>query len=154
MQLDDAIDRFTVHLTAERGFSPHTVRSYRSDLQQLAGFAEKRGATDAADLDLELLRDWLWESSEAGLAKASLARRSAAVRGLTAWLSRSGEADADAAARLRAPRPDRHLPRVLTREQVDGILGSLAHRASTGDPVAVRDLAVIEIGRASCRERV
>ncbi|WP_224760441.1 tyrosine recombinase XerC [Salinibacterium sp. ZJ450] len=149
MQLDHAIDQFMVYLTAERGFSANTVRSYRSDLLQLATFAENRGVTDVAGLNLELLRDWLWDGSQQSLAKASLARRSAAARGLTGWLSATGEQEADAAARLRAPKADRHLPRVLTREQMDGILGSLSGRAATGDPGAVRDLAVIELLYAS-----
>ncbi|MET1042973.1 MAG: tyrosine recombinase XerC [Microbacteriaceae bacterium] len=149
MQLDHAIDRFAVHLTAERGFSANTVRSYRSDLLRLANFAENRGVTDVAGLDLELLRDWLWEGSQQGLAKASLARRSAAVRGLTGWLTATGDSGTDAAARLRAPKADRHLPRVLTRDQMEIILGSLSGRAATGDPAAVRDLAVIELLYAS-----
>ena len=149
VQLDQAIDRFAAYLATERGFSDNTVRAYRSDLQQLTTFAEKRGVSDAENVDLELLRDWLWDGSQAGLARASLARRSAAVRGLTAWLARTDTVDADVATRLRAPKPERHLPRVLTRDQMDGILATLAQRAATGDPGAVRDLAIIELLYAS-----
>ena len=84
VDLHRTVDAFAEHLSAERGFSEHTVRSYRSDLSQLAVFAETRGAVAAGDLDLELLRDWLWRSSQDGLAKSTLARRAAAVRSLTA----------------------------------------------------------------------
>lgn len=149
MQLDSAVGDFAVYLAAERGFSEHTVRSYRSDLVQLTDFARERGAETSADLDLELLRDWLWKGSQAGLAKATLARRAAAARALTAWLARTGEQPVDAAARLRAPKSDRHLPRVLTRGQIDGILSGLAARAATDDAVALRDLAMIELLYAS-----
>jgi integrase/recombinase XerC len=61
----------------------------------------------------------------------------------------SGHAATDAGARLKAPRPDQHLPRVLTRSQIDEILSGLAARAETGDPVAVRDLAIVELLYAS-----
>jgi integrase/recombinase XerC len=61
----------------------------------------------------------------------------------------SGVAAADAGARLKAPRPDQHLPRVLTRAQVYDILAGLAARAASGDPVAVRDLAIVELLYAS-----
>lgn len=149
VQLDSAVGDFAVYLAAERGFSEHTVRSYRSDLVQLTDFARERGAETSADLDLELLRDWLWKGSQAGLAKATLARRAAAARALTAWLARTGEQPVDAAARLRAPKSDRHLPRVLTRGQIDGILSGLAARAATDDAVALRDLAMIELLYAS-----
>ena len=149
MQLTESVTAFAAHLSAERGFSEHTVRSYRSDLAQLAAFANERGAESDGDLDLELLRDWLWRSSQEGLAKSTLARRAAAARSFTSWLARTGAVSSDAATRLRAPKSDHHLPRVLTRDQMDGILTRLEVRASTGDPVAIRDLAIIELLYAS-----
>jgi len=149
MQLDRVLDDYTRYLSAERGFSENTVRSYRSDLVDLLRYAEEMGATTAKEVDLELLRGWLYRASTAGLAKSTLARRSATARGLTSWLARTGDTPTDAAARLRAPRPDRHLPRVLTREQMDRLLAGLASRAATGDPLAARDLAMVELLYAS-----
>jgi len=149
MQLDRVLADFTLYLSAERGFSEHTVRSYRSDLADLLRFADEAGATTSRDIDLELLRGWLWRGSTAGLAKATLARRSATARALTSWLARTGDTPTDAAARLRAPRPDKHLPRVLTRDQMDSLLAGLATRAATGDALAIRDLAMIELLYAS-----
>jgi integrase/recombinase XerC len=149
MRLDAMLTEFTRYLGVERGFSEHTVRSYRSDLADLLRFAEEAGVTASHEIDLELLRGWLWKSSTAGLAKATLARRSATARALTSWLARTGVTPTDAAARLRAPRPDRHLPRVLTRPQMDGILSGLSARAQTGDAIAIRDLAIVELLYAS-----
>ncbi len=80
--LERAVDEFAVYLTAERGFSAHTVRAYRSDLADLARFAHDRGVETVQSVDLELLRDWLWHGSQSGLAKTTLARRSAAARSL------------------------------------------------------------------------
>jgi integrase/recombinase XerC len=156
-----------------------------------------------ADLTLDHYRDWLWDGSQRNLAKATLARRSAAARGFSSWAARnvtaaSGEtprpasardreagaaidestssgsgpdgrvtaadgrvtaaddlatapvaAPTDAAARLRAPKPDKTLPRVISRAQMDGILSSLADRAQEGDPQALRDVAVVELLYAS-----
>ena len=149
MQLDRVLDDYTRYLSAERGFSENTVRSYRSDLVDLLRYAEEMGATTAKELDLELLRGWLYRASTAGLAKSTLARRSATARGLTSWLARTGDTPTDAAARLRAPKPDRHLPRVLTREQIEALLAGLAARAATGDALAARDLAMVELLYAS-----
>ena len=149
MSLDLAVVDFARYLSAERGFSENTVRSYRSDLAALLAYAQKQGATDPAALDLELLRSWLWESSNAGLAKSTLARRSAAARSFSAWLARTGVIQMDVAARLRGPKAEQHLPRVLTRPQVDALLEGLAARAATGDTGAIRDLAVVELLYAS-----
>jgi len=149
VDLTRTIDEFAAHLAADRGFSPHTVRSYRSDLVALAAFAEARGSTEPEDLDLELLRDWLWRASQDGLAKSTLARRAAAARSLTAWLARTKTTTSDAATRLKAPKSDHHLPRVLTRQQIDVILDRLARLADTGDAVALRDVAIVELLYAS-----
>jgi integrase/recombinase XerC len=149
MQWDAAIAGYARHLTSDRGFSEHTLRAYQGDLVDLARFAELTGAEDVADLDLELLRDWLWRGSGSGLAASTLGRHAAAARGFTKWLVSTGALAADPGARLKAPRPDQHLPRVLTRSQMDGIFDGLAALAATGDPVASRDLAIVELLYAS-----
>jgi integrase/recombinase XerC len=166
VQLRRAIEDFTVYLSAERGFSGNTIRSYRSDLESLLHFAQDNGAIEVEGITLELLRDWVWAGSQNGLAKSTLARRSAAARGLTGWLLREGAIQTDVASRLRAPKVDQHLPRVLTRGQIERILDDLAHRAhdaaetnNAGDTAhphlataraeAIRDLAIIELLYAS-----
>lgn len=148
MILEVAVEQFARYLSNERGFSAHTIRAYRSDLASLLEFARTQNVLDSKQLDLELFRNWLWESSRSGLAKSTLARRSASARSFTAWLAAENNT-ADVAARLRGPRADHHLPRVLSRPQVDAMLASLAARADTGDPGSVRDLAVIELLYAS-----
>ena len=139
MTLTALVEDFVHHLGGERGFSENTVRSYRSDLLGLADFAGERA------LDLELLRDWLWAASEQGLAKTTIARRSAAARAFGAWLAQTDRVAADPAVRLKSPKPDQHLPRVLSRDQMDGIFANLEALAATRDVMAVRNLAIIEL---------
>ncbi|OUE24813.1 tyrosine-type recombinase/integrase [Clavibacter michiganensis] len=147
--LDVDIAEFGTSLERERGSASHTVRAYSSDLRDLAAHAARQGVTSCTDLDLEVLRDWLWRGSQARLSPATLARRSAAVRGFGAWLLRTGRVPADPAVRLKAPRAGSHLPRVLAREQMSGLLADLTARAADDDPAALRDLAVIELLYAS-----
>lgn len=166
MDLAASIDAYERHLRVERGYSPQTIRAYRADLAALAEFAGARGVLSPAGLSLDLYRDWLWDGSQRGLAKSTLARRSASARGFSAWLARTASVDAiprvdatageashagagativDAAARLRAPKADKTLPRVITREQMDGMLAGLAARAEDGEPASLRDVALIEL---------
>ena len=97
MDLRASIDGYLRHLELDRGFSAHTLRGYRTDLLDLADFAAAAELDDTAGIDLELLRGWLWRGSSAGLAKSTLSRRSAAARGYTKWLTRTGVAEADLA---------------------------------------------------------
>lgn len=141
------VELFLEHLRHARGLSANSVRSYGTDLDALLAFIGGRidGVPETGGLDLDTLRDWLWQSTEQGLARATIARRSASARGLTRWLHESGRIAADVGVRLRAPKAENRLPRVLTREQIDGILEGLAAAASAGDASALRDLAVIEL---------
>ncbi|WP_353810161.1 tyrosine recombinase XerC [Agromyces sp. SYSU T00194] len=144
-----AVERYLDELRDVRGLSPRTVDSYASDLADLTAFAAGRGTTDAPAIDLDLLRDWLYDATERGLARTTIARRAAAARGYTAWLLRRGARDDDPGARLRAPKTRRTLPRVVSATQAAQLLAEAAARAAEGDPVAVRDVAILELLYAS-----
>ncbi|MGR2751506.1 tyrosine recombinase XerC [Agromyces arachidis] len=144
-RLDAAVDDYLGHIRHERGYSGHTIDAYASDLADLARFAAERSVHDVDGLDLDLLRDWLWSATERGLARATVARRAASARGLCAWLERTGAVAVDPAARLRAPRAKRTLPRVVAAPAVTALLERLQLDAVEGGPVAVRDLAIVEL---------
>jgi integrase/recombinase XerC len=145
MQWAQAIDRFVSRLRDARGLSEHTVRGYRADLERLSAFARERGAIAVGDVDLELLRDWLWTQTAEGAATSSIARRAAATRGFFEDLRRSGVIVVDPAVRLRSPRPSTRLPRTPSQEQMRQIFDGLQARASGDDPVAIRDVAIVEL---------
>jgi len=149
VNLDAALDEYLAHVRTERGYSAHTVTAYRADLVELIAFANERGIADPAAIELGLLRDWLWVATERGLARASIARRAASARGFTSWLHRRGHLAADPGARLKAPRAQRTLPRVVTQQALAEALAALGDRAAGGDPVAVRDAAIAELLYAS-----
>jgi len=145
VQVGEAVERHRQHLVHERGFSPNTVGAYASDLADLQRFAAQRDVHEAAGLDLELLRDWLWRASEAQLARATIARRAAAARSLTAWLHRIGATSIDEGARLKAPKAQGRLPRVVGDAQMRAMFAGLEARAADDVPEALRDLAVVEL---------
>ncbi|OIH93387.1 tyrosine recombinase XerC [Curtobacterium sp. MCBA15_001] len=143
--LEVAVDAFLQHAAHGRGLSEQTVRAYRGDLEDLRHFAAARGVDRVDALSLEVLRDWLWEANERGMARSSIARRSSSARAFTRWASESGHVATDPGVRLRAPKGAAHLPRVVTEDQVRVLLDGLAARASTDDPGALRDLALVEL---------
>lgn len=149
MQLESALDGFIAYLGAERGYSVHTIKAYSSDLRDLANFAERKNVKDLQEIKLEFLRDWLYESAQTGLTKTTLARRSASVRSFTAWMRRQGISEADAGARLKSPKADQSLPRVISMPQLEEIFENLVLNTQDGDPMALRDLAIIELLYAS-----
>ncbi|MWV58207.1 tyrosine recombinase XerC [Rathayibacter sp. VKM Ac-2754] len=144
-----AVDDFLRYVLDERSLSPATAKGYRGDLTTLVEFARTRNADRLQQLDLELLRDWLWHESQTGVARATLARRTAAVRSFSSWVLRSERLATDVAARLRTPKGGRSLPRVLTQPQTEQVIDIVASQGATDDPIAIRDLAIIELLYAS-----
>lgn len=135
-----ALGAFMHHLELERGRSPHTLRAYRGDLTGLLVTVAALAA-----LDLAALRRWLAAGHTAGVARATLARRAAAARAFTAWAHRSGLLPDDPGARLVSPRPRAALPTVLDQQQAGALLDAAGSGAAEGEPLAVRDLLVLEL---------
>lgn len=148
----DALDPLMVPLAAflrylalERSRSEHTVRAYESDLKSMLGSAAEDGAVDLGSIDLRMLRRWLGRQSEAGLSRSTLARRSAAARSFLGWATREGHIEADPSIRLAATKRQQHLPEVLHQDQAERLVHTAADTAQAGDPVAVRNMAVLEL---------
>jgi integrase/recombinase XerC len=139
------VEAFTEHLRHERGLSPHTVRAYAGDVAALLAHAAEHGASGPAEIDLGLLRSWLAAQQAAGAARTTLARRAAAARAFTAWSARTGRSGADPGGRLASPKPHRTLPTVLRSTDAAALLDSMTAECQAGDPVALRDRALLEL---------
>ena len=122
-----AIERFDLHLRAERGLSLHTARAYMSDLRQ---FAAGVGAKQPSALRPDDVRRFLAER-HARDAAASLGRKLAALRAFFRFLLREGVLAADPSAGIPAPRTPHRLPRPLA---VDDCHVLMTPRAASGPP--------------------
>ncbi|AUZ35099.1 recombinase XerC [Arthrobacter sp. PGP41] len=144
-ELHGALEAFARYLSAERAVSPHTLRGYLGDVRSLLTHATAEGALRLGDLDLGTLRRWLGDQSQAGAARATLARRSASVRVFTAWALAEELIVADPALRLKAPKREQALPGVLQAAQVTRLLATLDDAAAEGAPLALRNRAIVEL---------
>jgi integrase/recombinase XerC len=140
-----ALGMFEAHLSAGQGRSPNTVRAYLSDVAELAAFMGERKVQGFDALSIEIIRDWLWQLTQQGLAKSSLARKSAAIRVFTAWLHKNGYLETDPGLRLRSPKTGRNLPTVVSRENLELVFSRLNQLATIENPQGIRDLTVVEL---------
>jgi integrase/recombinase XerC len=122
--------------------SPNTVDAYRRDVRDFVVWAERARLSGPADVDRLVLRRYLAFLGTRRMAKRSIARKAAALRRYFAWLARTGALAADPSSRLTAPRGDGRLPHVLKEEELETLLGD---QAPAGEPVDLRDRAVVEL---------
>ena len=133
------VDRFLEMMAAEAGASPHTLSAYRSDLKRaaedLGGLLGSVGANKVSRLG----QQW------AELSPATVARRSAALRRFFGFLLDEGLRSDDPSAALPRPRLERPLPRILDEREVTSIFEAAEDRAASGEPGAVRNVAILEL---------
>lgn len=149
MGWDATVDAFLAHLRDGRGASPATVRAYGTDLRELAEHCLRHECLTPGGLDVEQIRRWLGAGAEAGWSRTTLARRSSTARAFCAWLRETRGTEVPGIARLRSPRTGHSLPRVLTAAQMEQLFAVLEGRAASGETLAVRDLALVELLYAS-----
>lgn len=133
------VDRFLDMMAAEAGASPHTLSAYRNDITRAAeDTGGSIGTADAAAIS-RLGARW------AALSPATVARRSAALRRFFGFLLDEGFRSDDPSAALPRPRLERPLPRILDEREVTEIFVVAEERAASGEPAAVRNLAILEL---------
>lgn len=144
--MEAVLEEFDEYLALQRGRSEHTRRAYLGDLRSLFDFLANR-APDAGlrGLTLPVLRSWLAAQAATGAARATLARRTSAVKTFTAWAVRHGLLTEDPATRLQVPKGRRTLPAVLRQDQAIDAMDAAKSGAQQNDPLALRDRLIVEM---------
>ncbi|WP_415273700.1 tyrosine recombinase XerC [Aquiluna sp. Uisw_065] len=124
-----------------RGVSANTQKAYNSDINDLLTFLSDTKQL----LDVEAIRSWLYRISEAGGSKATLARKTSAIKSFTAWRADSGFADQDPALRLRSPKLDRPLPKVASEISLAEVFDRMLFQATADNPVGLMNHCAVEL---------
>lgn len=135
------IERFLEMMRAEAGAAANTIAAYQTDLrlasERIGGGLGRAGRPEIETLAAE------WQP----LARATVARKSAALRRFFAFLADEGLRADDPSAALPRPGTARALPKVLSVEDVDRMFAAIAARIARvpPDPNDLRLQALIEL---------
>jgi len=142
--MDTAISDFVLYLEAERGYSTHTCRAYRSDLRLFCGFmAEGVGATGTGDVTTQVVRAWIVSMKGDGLTNSTIARRVHALRSFWRYLTDNELVEHDPLRRITAPKKERKLPQYLRADELRAILDAAQkHHVAC---IAFRDYAIMAV---------
>jgi site-specific recombinase XerD len=128
------VGQFLVYLQSERGLSANTEQAYRRDLKQWLAFG--------SDLTAEGVEKYLAQLHRDGLAKASLARKRAALSSFCRYLTGEGIISENPVRQIETPtRATRKLPRTLSPSDVARLLDT----PDTDTRRGKRDRAVLEL---------
>ena len=135
------IERFLEMLAAEAGAARNTILAYRTDLEKASALLDGR-LVQAGEAEMAKLgEEWM------PLARATVARKAAALRRFYAFLQEEGFRADDPGKALPRPAAARPLPKVLDRSDVDRLFAEVDRRlAAEHPPVAeIRLSALLEL---------
>ena len=124
---------------ARANFSPYTLRSYRSDLDQFVTYCAPPGEHPPAPaaIDPLLIREFMADCFERGNSNRSVSRKLSALRAFFKFLVREGQVATNPAKLVSMPKTPQTLPAVMTPDEANTLTISIA--TSAGSACAARD---------------
>ncbi len=137
-----AVAGFQTASALERGLSENTRQAYRQDLADLIGYLDGIGVAAWDHVTTAHLARYVGSLFDLGIAPTTVARRLSAYRGFFDYLIREGAVKANPADLVIGPKARRHLPDVLSPEEIERLIEA----ADASTPQGLRDRAMIELG--------
>ncbi len=139
----DPVSDFIAWLTAEKGFSPATVRAYYTDLLQFEQFLADKNISLAQSTTVrrEHVRAFLADLHRQKIAKSSVSRKLSSLRSFFKYLQRQGLVTTSPVEGVSNPKQDKKQPRILNVDQALALMEA----AVSPDPEGLRDMALVEL---------
>lgn len=128
------------YMLLERNYSTHTRAAYLADVDRLAYFLEEQGVL-VQNASIDNLRGFVALLHDLGISSVSQARIVSGIRAFFRFLVLEGTVGANVAEMLEMPVQGRHLPEVLTIDEVN----ALAEAADSSTDIGRRNRAIIEV---------
>lgn len=145
--MEKVISEFGIHMEVERNLSPHTRKSYLTDLAQFNEFLKKNnisvkdGYNPAINIDHMVIRDYLSTLYRQRLKKVTISRKVAALRSFFKYLLREGKVKFNPAELVQTPRKEKYIPAFLSVDEAFLLLDAKFEPTFWG----LRDKAIMEL---------
>lgn len=140
--------RYDQYLQLEKSLSPNTLEAYQNDLNHLLEFLQEKNLC-YKNVTIEDLQHFCAVLIDLGISARSLARTLSGLRSFYRFLLLEGEVENDPTELLEGPKISRHIPDVLTVEEIDRMISCI----DLSKQEAQRNRAILEV-LYSCGLRV
>lgn len=133
---------FLDYLAYEKRSSPHTVKAYATDLEQLAHYLLFQYETPLEAATFPMLRSWLATLLDEKCAPISINRKIASARAFYRFLRRKGLLDKDPTQKLRAVPTPKKLPQFVEEKAMERLFDEVTF---ADDWTGLRDRVLLEL---------
>ena len=138
-KVPDVTTKFKRYLMLEKSLAANTVEAYMSDLKKLTDFI-KASDTDMLSVSYHDLQEFAATLNDVGIHPRSQMRIISGIRGFFRFLVLDGYLEKDPSELLSSPKPGRHIPEVLSLEEIDMMVSAIDASTAEGQ----RNKAIIE----------
>lgn len=139
----EAIGNFMDYLEFEKRFSVHTLKAYRSDLQQFAQFLRTEEQIEKInEISSPIIRSWLVKLMEEGIDPRSVNRKITALKTFFKYAMKSKWISINPMLKVVSPKIPKKLPVYLEAGKLDFLLDSTEF---TTDFTGIRDRLILEL---------
>lgn len=114
------LEKFLEYLQFEKRYSPHTITSYRKDLEDFSHFYLKtESSEDISGADKKIIRNFIVELSENNISKRSINRKLSSLRSFYLFLLKIGEIKVSPAENISSLKfyPEKQIP--ISKEEME-----------------------------------
>lgn len=121
----DRIEKFLRYISADKGRSALTLKTYRADLENFCAYLQATDRQlDWQHVDRDLIRGWVAQMMETHYKPTYVRRRLSAVRSFYQYLMQQGLANRNPAAEVKGPKLGKPLPTFLREEELNRLFDS------------------------------
>lgn len=129
---DEALRKeYHTYLRLERGYSPNTVEGYEMDLSKLWDYTRENGI-DIVHMDFDALQDCIYALCKDVSSEATQARILAGIHAWFKFLLYKDYIDQDPSELLEGPRKSKHLPTVLSLDEINRMMAAIDLSSNEG----------------------
>lgn len=138
-ELPPLVDRYAAYMLMERGLSENTRQGYIDDVNKLLNYLSDNNLR-LDQVTIEHLRWMVGDLHDMGIAPTSQARILSGIRSFFRFLKLEQIIPENPALLLESPRTGRHLPQVLTIDEIDAMIAAI----DMDKPEGQRNRAIVE----------
>lgn len=131
-------------LQLEKSLAGNSIEAYEHDIDRYSAFLESAGIVDFDTVEEEHISKFIRLLRETGLSPKSIARNISAVKGLHKFLIGEKKTRYDPTQNIELPKKGKHLPDVLSLEEINRVLDAADPAAETATKFVWRDRAILE----------